>query len=213
MQPVYVSKNISAASSAGVASFTSAGAITLNTSDLGTARRIIVWGSTSVAATFTIYGSDETGTPLSETVVGSTTGAVVTTTQDFRIVSSVAISGTITATGGYIGTSTQGGTPWQVVDTTRNPIGLSFDVRPTSTSVVVSLEYSPDYPAYNPQNRNWPQSANQSNGPYPTISTACSSVTAVTIGSISTPIAAWRLTLTSSSSGSGTAIALVTQSG
>ena len=214
MQPVYVSKNLIAASSTGIGTISSAGVVsTLNSSSLGTGRRIAVWGSTSVATTFQITGTSEFGSVISETITGSSIGTEVATTQDFLTVTAVTPGSTaITSTTGYIGTNTQGGTPWQVVDTWRNPTGLGFNVTPTTTGIVASLEVTMDYPSYNRQTSLWAGN-NTLTGPRPTISTACSSVTAATNGNIAYPLAAWRITLTSTSSGAGTVNATVIQSG
>lgn len=213
MQPIYVTKNLIAASSAGIGSFSSAGAVgTLNSSSLGTGRRIIVWGSTSVATTFKITGTSESGTIISETITGSSVGSAVATTQDFLTVTAVTPGSTaITSTAGYIGTNTQGGTPWQVVDDYRNPINLGFNVTPTTTAVTVSLEYTFQYPSY--VNGAWIGAGTSVSGPVPFISTACSSVTAATNGYVNFPVAAWRITLTSSSSSAGSAHGSVIQSG
>lgn len=208
--PTYITKNLIAASSAGIASVTSAAVVTLNTSSLGTARRIVVWGSTSVSGTWTITGTNATGLPLSETVSGSTTGAAVATTQDFLTVTAVSAP-TFVSTNGYVGTNTQGGTSWNPIKSWANPVNVGFNVTPTTSSVIASLEYTMDYPSYSTVS-GW-SGQNPTTGPAATISTACSSVTAATAGNIGFPFAAWRVTLTSSSSGSGSVNASVLQSG
>jgi len=214
MQPIYVSKNLIAASSTGIGTISSAGVVsTLNSSSLGTGRRIGIWGSTSVATTFRIVGTSEFGAVISETITGSTIGGEVATTQDFLTVTAVTPGSTaITSTTGYIGTTTQGGTPWQSVDAWRDPIEFGFNVTPTTTGILASLEVTMDYPTYSVQTGLWGGN-NTLTGPRPTISTACSSVTAATNGNIGYPIAAWRITLTSTSSGAGTVNATVIQSG
>jgi hypothetical protein len=213
MLPIYVSKNLIAASSTGVAAVSSGGVVTLNTSSLGTGRRLIVWGSTSVAGTWTITGLSETGTTISETVSGSTTGAAVATTQDFISVTSI-VSPTFTSTQGYVGTNTQGGTPWKGLDTNRNPINVGFLLGLTSTanSMGLSFEYTMDAPIYNVQAAHW-DNPNTTVGPQATISSLGSTVASNTLGSITTPITAWRETLTSTSSGAGSGYATVLQSG
>jgi len=212
MQPIVVTKNLSAASSAGIGTFSSAEtSVTVNSSSLGTARRIVVWGSTSVATTFTIVGTNGVGLPISEVITGSSVGAAVATTQDFLTVTSVTLGAVVASTAGYVGTNTQGGTQWQIIDTWRNPINVGFNVTPTSTSVVASLEYTMDYPSYSTASK-W-AGQNPNSGPVAVVSTACSSVTSATNGSISFPFAAWRVTLTSTSSGAGSVNATIVQSG
>lgn len=215
MLPIMLSKNLRAASSNGITTFSSQGITTLNTSDLGTARRLIVWGTSNANTSFVITGLNETFETITETVTGSTGTATVSTVQDFRSVTSIAPSANVGSSTNSVsvGTNTQGGTPWQVIDMTRNPINFAFNLTPSSTAIVASLEYSMDYPVYDPINRVWPDSANVNSGPAPVISTAASSVSAATQGVISTPIAAWRVTLTSSSSGAGTAFVVGTQAG
>jgi len=157
------------------------------------------------------------GSQISETITTSTTvvsGGV--TTQDFIKVTAVSVSCAFSNSsgGGIIGTNTQGGTPWQVVDTTRNPISLEFNIDVTSptTVAIVSFEYSMDYPTYDQNTRLWGGAAPTA-GPRPTISSLGSSVTLDTIGNINFPIAAWRLTLTSTSSAAGSVAATILQSG
>lgn len=214
MLPASLTKNLAAASSTGIGTFSSAAAVTLNnTASLGTGRRILIWGSSFLGATATITGTCEGGTIISESVATSTvSGGTAETTQDFLTVSAVTLSCAVTSTAGYIGTSSHGGTPWYVVDTFRNPMNVEFILSPTSTSIIASLEYTLDYPSYNVQQSKW-NTANSSAGPIPTISSLGSSVSANTAGLINFPIAAVRLTLTSSSSSAGSINATVLQSG
>lgn len=211
MQPVVVSKNLIAASSTGLGTFSSAGTVTLNTSSVGTGRRIIIWGSTGTGTSIRIVGTNEFGTPIGETISGSSIGTAVATTQDFLTLTSVSVTGTINSTTGYIGTNTQGGTPWQAVNSYVTPINLGFNVTPTTTAVIASLEYTFDYPAYSSV-AFW-NAPNPLVGPPAFISTACSSVTAAANGNINIPVSAWRITLTSTSSGAGSANATVLQAG
>ncbi len=217
MPPIYVTKNLATGSSTGLGTFSSAGTVTLLTSiTLATGRRIIVWGSSALGASVVLTGLSETGTPLSETVATSTTPATaVESIQDFTALTAVTVSCAQASTTAYIGTSSRGGTPWTVVDTTRNPINLSFllDITSPSTVVIASFEYAMDYPSYNPQTQLWNGATSPTRGPVPTISSLGSSVTADTAGAITSPISAWRITLTSSSSGAGSVGATVIQSG
>lgn len=213
MQPIYVTKNIAAASSTGVGSFSSGGTITLSCATLDTGRRIILWGSTSVAGNITIYGLSEAGTPISETLVGSTIGSVVTSVQDYIKINALSLpSAGFASTTGYLGTSSQGGTPWQAVDTNRSPVNVGFTLTPTTSAIVASFEYTTEAPIYLSPQARW-QNPNSVTGPQPTVSSLGSSVTAAAYGAITTPIAAWRVTLTSTSTGAGTINAAVVQSG
>lgn len=214
MLPVTVSKNITVASSTGITTFSSGNVVgTVNSSNLGTARRISIWGSSGSSGVFVITGTGQTGNPQSESVTGSTTpGTAVATTQDFLTVTGVSVTGTNASTTSYVGTNTVGGTPWYVIDTYKSPINVAFNLTPSTTSILVNFEYTLDYPSYNAVTGLW-STQNPNTGPIPTISSMGSSVTSNTSGYITTPITAWRITLTSTATGAGTAAATVLQSG
>lgn len=213
MIPVYLSKNLAVASSTSVATISSAGTVTLAGVTLATGRRIIQWGSSLSNVTYTITGLNEFGQTMTETVVGSTAnGGTTSTKQDFISVTAASVSGTLNSTTTYFGTSTTGGTPWQAVDTTRTSVNVGFSLDLTSTSIIVSVETATEYPAFNTQTRLWQGGINT--GPVPFISTAASSVAADTIGQLSSgAFACYRMTLTSSSSASGTVTGTFLQAG
>lgn len=219
MQPIYVTKNLAAASSTSIGSISTAagGTVTLSCALLDTARRITVTCASLSGPNYVVTGLNQSLNQISETIVPSTTvGSAATTTQDFIKVTSVLLSCSVTnSSGGFlIGTSSQGGTPWRVVDTTRNPVNLQFgiDITSPTTAVLVSFEYTYDYPNYNPVTGLWDGRA-PTGGPVPTISSLGSSVSLDTIGNINYPIVAWRITLSSSSSGAGSVAASVLQAG
>ncbi len=219
MLPITVSKFLAAASSTSVGSISTAagGTVTLSCATLDTARRISVFSASLSGPIYTITGLNETGNQITETITPSTTVvSAATTTQDFKKVTSVVLSCAITNSSGglLIGTTTQGGTPWTPVDTTRNPINVSFaiDITSPSTVVVASFEVTNDYPTYDQVSRLW-GGASPTRGPQPTISSLGSSVTLDTFGLVTVPFAAWRVTITSSSSGAGSVSASVVQSG
>lgn len=219
MQPTYISKSLATASSTSVGSISTAagGTVTLSCATLDTARRISVFSASLSGPSYTITGLNQTLNQISEVISPSTTVvSVATTLQDFIKVTSVTLSCSVTnSSGGFlIGTSSQGGTPWQATDTTRSIFNLAFniDITSPSTVVVASFEYSMDYPAYDVQSRTW-AGQNPTVGPKPTISSLGSSLTLDGIGSITTPISAWRITLSSSSSSAGSVSAAVVQSG
>jgi hypothetical protein len=189
----------------------------LSTIVLDTARRIIVWGSTSIATPITITGISEGGFTVSETIFGSTTAGTATeTTVDFLQLTSVSISTAgVTSTGWYVGTSSHAGTPWKLVDFWPNPPSVNFQLTPSSSIVAVSLEYTFDaisYPWINPTSTstgtNW-----RSGAPFPIVSSVGSTATAVTQSVLPFTPHAWRITLTSCSSQVGSAWATVIQSG
>lgn len=221
--PIYVSKNLIAASSTGIGTLSSAspGVATLNSSSLGTQRRVTIWstGATLASASFTVTGTREGGGVFSETITGPTSNAAVTTTQDFLTVTSVAASSVIANTA-TIGTNTQGGTAWKPANLHVTPQQLGCQLTLSSTAILVSVEYTMDDPTLCGQAAVAGGSAIPFNAvPVATTSTAFSSVAANTWGLInvagtqSLPIGWWRVTLTSTSSAAGTVNAGVIQAG
>lgn len=216
-----VTKTLLAASSTSIGSISTAagGTVTLSCVTLDTPRRISVFSASLSGPTYVITGLTHGNVQISETITPSTTVvSVATTTQDFIKVTSVTLSCAITnSSGGFlIGTSTNGGSPWYVTDTTRNPMNVGFAITPVSSLTQTSFEYTNDYPTYDPRTATWPQSASPTRGPQGTISSLGSSVIgpSVTNGSIQTPFMAWRLTFScSGSSALGGTAASVTQLG
>jgi hypothetical protein len=218
--PVYVSKNLIAQSTNGIATFSSgATSATVNSSSLGTARRIAINASSGseAGASFTITGTNQGGQVITETITGPTSNVAVATTQDFLTVTSVISSSAINSQV-IIGTNTQGGTPWQGVNLNISPCQISGTMTFSSTanSMAAQIDMTMDYPFQVPQ-------AGYPTGglPYPintlpvvVVSNVFSSgTTGNTMGMLNItsstyitpiPIAAWRMTLTSSSSGAGT---------
>ena len=219
--PVYVSKNLAAASSNGIATFSSGLSVSsaVNSSNLGTARRIQIAASSGseAGATFTITGTNQTGQVITESLTGPTSNVAVATTQDFLTVTSVSASSVINSQV-IVGTNTQGGTPWQGVNLGVSPCQIAGTMvfSSTANSMAAQIDLTCDYPFQIPV-------AGQPVGglPYPintypqvVVSAVFSSGTAGnTMGMLNItsttfitpiPIAAWRMTLTSSSSGAGT---------
>ena len=216
-----ITKSLSLASSTSVGSISTAGGgtVTLSCVTLDTARRISVFSASLSGPVYTVFGQQVVNGPIiSETITPSTTVvSVATTVQDFIKVTAVTLSCAITnSSGGFlIGTSTNGGTTWYQIDTTRNPINMSFQITPTSSLTQTSFEYSQDAPNYNPRTGLWDGCASPTRGPLPTISSLGSSVIGpgTTQGFITTPIVSWRVTLSSCSSAFGSVGASVLQSG
>lgn len=218
--PTYVTKSLVAASSNILGSFSSASVVSLFSSiNLDTARRITVAGTSALNnASFTVTGRQIIGGPIiSETILTSTaTPGTATTTQDFIQVTSFTLSCALTSSGGgIIGTNTQGGTSWQPVNTISNPVHVEFRLGITSASTVTaaSFEYTMDYPSYNPNTGLW-GGATPTQGPQPIVSSLGSTATSsATVGLLSFPFAAWRITVTSTSSTAGSVVGTVLQSG
>lgn len=220
MQPVYLSKTLAAASSNGLGSISTAvpSVITFNTSNLDTARRV-VFTSTGDASSLTVTftGKTETGTIVSEAVHGSTaTGINATTTADFLSLTAVSISSNANIPF-LIGTSSVGGSPWKIVDyySPTNPaISAALIFSTSANGMTGSIEVTLDDPTNI-------TSFTSRTVPFVFTSTSHVSVPASTNsfgvvnndGNNLIPIAAYRLTVTSSATGAGTVFATVLQSG
>lgn len=147
--------------------------------------------------TFTIVGTQEGGTPITEIIKGSTTGTTAwMTTQDFLTISSVTRSSQLNGTVTMIN-STVGGIPWQPVNTCVTPTNIGFGLTYSSTAVGMlgTLEYSFDNPpgqgVQNP-NSSWTE-------PFPITSTSLSTTAnANTAGVCNIPIACWRVSMSAS---------------
>ncbi len=219
--PVSISKSLAAASSTGIGTLSSAspGVATLNSSSLDTQRRIIIWstGATLASANFTVTGTREgggggTGTTVTETITGPASNTVVTTTQDFLSVTTVSASSAI-ANQATIGTNTVGGTPWQSVNLDLTPIQLGGAITFSSSAVGMSaqIDLTMDNPFSFGTFAPGGTPAPLNNPPIVFVSTLFSTGTssnhAGAINAIGqaliTPIVAWRMTLTSSSTNAG----------
>lgn len=229
MIPQYVSKTLLIASSTGIGTLSTASVSTVNSSNLDTQRRIIVWGSsnTSTSATITIIGTREGGTPVRETVTGPASAgagatATVATTQDFLSVTSVSASSVLSAPLTF-GTNTTGGTPWKPVNNHGAlPVQVGCYLTLSSSAITVSMEMTMDDPTtafYAGSGGSGPgvpgglvavggQQIPYNVPPQVINCTNFSSVTANTFGCINAtstgggyqvPIWGWRMTLTSTS--------------
>lgn len=221
MAPTYIIKSLTLASSRGVAIISSnqSSASTINSSNLGTARRISYFSSVSAdnsAVLFTLTGTNQGGAIISEVIRGSTATALVQTSQDFLTVTSVVASCTVNAIANF-GTSSLGGTPWYVVDTTRNPMaiaaGITFSTSANSMSAVFDVTLDDVTRTFPNPSLSVPSVFNSTSGLGVAVSTNSWGLINNGNGNITAPIAAWRLTITSSSSGSGSISATVIQSG
>ena len=230
MQPTYVSKSITALSSNGIGAIAAgqSTAVTLNSSQLDTGRRIALVsnaGADISTAFFTITGTREGGGIIRETLVGSTGTTTRQTTQDFLTVTSITAS-SVLGSSALFGTSSIGGTPWQMVNWQISPIelggGIAFSTG--AASVTASIEHTFDDPTGTYPNRfsganGSTQSANIG-VPSVYVSTSLQNLNPSNVlwspfpsDSFApfTPCAAWRLTIVSS--GGGTITATVVQSG
>lgn len=220
MQPVYLNKALNAASSNGIGSVSTAvpSVVTVNTSLLDTGRRI-VFTSTGDASTLTLtfVGKIEGGQTLTEAVKGSTaTGINATTVSDFVSITTISISSNANIPI-LVGTSSVGGTPWKVCDYFAPSVpslagGIVFTT--SANSMTGSIEMTMDDPTLvtTISTKQVPSVFVSTSH----ISTPCSTTSFGFVnndGNTVMPIAAYRLTLTSSSSQAGSINAVILQSG
>jgi hypothetical protein len=152
MRPVVITKTLAAANAANVAASQSpaAGAILINGSaasggvaTLDTQRRIIVTsGGNDTGITFTIFGTNQAGAAIQETVTGASGAASLPTNQDFLTVTAVTHTGSVASTV-TVGTSGVGSTPWLLVDPHVTPTMLGAAVVVSGT-VNYTVEYTYD---------------------------------------------------------------------
>ena len=230
MQPTYVTKALTVATSSGIGSVTGGASpvVTINSSVLaaGTQRRVILWTSAAIDTSgtiFTISGLRDDGTPVVESVLGTTNGTITRTTiNDFASVTSITLSGSVTgpSTIVRIGTSSLGGTPWKLVDHWGATVALSAGITLSATTgnVGATIDYTNDDITNTYPNLNVQTTAALPLPVFPAVfqSSALTAVTSPTIGMVGQlglPFQAWRMTITSSSSSAGTAFATVIQSG
>jgi hypothetical protein len=196
---------------------------------LDTGRRIAVWSTAADMSglLITLSGLTSGNDALVETVVGATaSGLVRETKQDFAVVNSVAFSSqNPIAAALHIATSSHGGTPWITTNTWADPFDLSAQITLSATGNSMSANFEcclDDITQTVPQQVRTVSSTPATVIPWfplPFISQVPGStfistaIDAVTLGNIPTPIAAWRVTLTSSSSTAGTMGVTVLQSG
>jgi hypothetical protein len=226
MQPVYKSKVLASASTTAVcASQTplAGGNLTINggsatggVATLDTQRVILLsFASSETGRTFVVYGTDDGGTRIQESVAGAASTAV--TTQSFKTVTRITIdaasAGAIT-----VGTNGVGATPWQIISNAVSPVNLGIGVTVSGT-----VDFTWQYTFEDPSGT-WPNPATQTTSGYvdagqpntltkfPTAwpLSALAAKSANTDSSMTTPIYAWRLQI---NSGSGSAQAVVVQAG
>lgn len=230
MSQVYLTKTITASSSNTLGSYstatttvyTSGATVTTTGVALDTARRIIVWSSAAASdgLLITLTGTSESGATISEILTGSSAaGSTKVTTQDFLTVTSVSFSsqnplGAII----HVGTNTQAGTPWKMFDQNIETFNFSAQISFNSTisTTLANLELTNDDPtntvkaparflSTSPtvQVPFTPSAFITSQTGSTALSTANASQTAPAAGTITNVAAAWRITLTSSSSTAG----------
>lgn len=186
-----ITYSLATASSAVIAPIQTASAATLslvsNPVVLDSQRRVSILLTASATATYTVSGTNQSGTPISE-VVGNATATTLVTTMDFKTVSLVALSA---AAGGSVsvGTNGTGSTPWQAANQWLAPYHNSFNAVVTTVPASYSLELTLDVDPCGIKS-NAPLSA------VAAFNSGTSLVATTTSGAaiVSQPITAWRFT-------------------
>jgi len=182
-----------------------AGAILINgtlasggVATLDMARRVLISpGGADSGITFTVIGTNRTGSVISETVQGVNNPSTVTTTQDFKTVTSITHTGTVasTLTVGTVSATTAASSEWVVLDTASDPMNTGIAVYVTGTANY-TVEYTYD-DINNPYSATFPTVFNIGSGSL-TSKTATADSQA---NPFNFPIFAVRLTLNSYTAG------------
>lgn len=172
-----------------------AGAILLNgpgvsggVATLDSPRRIIITqAGNNAGITFTVNGTNSTGSPLSETIAGGPPG-VISTTQDFKTVTGVTHTGSVTSTI-TIGTSGVASSDWIVLNLAApwTPLGIAVVV---SGTINYTVEYT--YDMFGKYFGNFPKAYSFSSG-----ALTAKTADAEAGNTFNFPVAAVRLTVNS----------------
>ncbi len=203
MQPVILTKHLASSSVNCIAqsqSVAAAGNLVLNGGSvvggvaiLDTQRRVLITSAgDDTGITFTLYGSNQSGSALREVLQGGSAAAVATQ-LDYLNVGTIHSSGSIASTV-TVGTNGTGSTEWKNPNWHLTPFELEVDSAVLAGSVTYNLEYTLDnYYFPGP-----PSVATQ----IPRVrSTVVTGATGETQYAFDTPIRGWRETITN---GTGT---------
>lgn len=188
-----------------------AGALILNGSTvaggvatLDTQRRVLITSAGNDSAkTFTVTGTNLSGAPISESLLGGNAAAVYTT-QDFYTVTSVTISAA-SAGAVTVGTNGVGSSPWKNTSQHVTPMNMSIAVAVTGT-VNGTIQETYDDPN-NTVFGTWPLTPQV---PTPFNDGLLTGFTANGVTQINDPIWGWRVLI---NSGTGTVKATAWQAG
>ncbi len=226
MQPIYLSKQLAAASSNGIGSISTAATpvVTVNSSILDTGRRI-VWTTTATSTSLgvTITGRLESnnvlaGALVSETIYGTTASSLpATTTWDFMQVVSIAYT-SAPGTPILVGTSSVGGTPWKLAS--QFPFQTAYisgEITFTSTALGMTggFDVTLDDPTNTYVRLDGPPTVYDSTSPIGGATAASTNSWGLVNadGNLAIPITAWRMTITSSGPTNGIVYGTIVQSG
>jgi hypothetical protein len=207
MRPIVITRALVAADANGIAEDqTTGGAADLDLdgilvagglAELGSQRKVAGHSTGNIAAVvFTVYGTDENGNSITDTVTGIN-NSTVSTTLDFLTVTRIAASAAV-GTNVEFGTTDVGASPPIPLDLYLDPFNVSLFIDITGT-VDVTLQYTGD------------DDVLTSTGPFVWFSHAdLTGETADAVGTIISPVTAVRLL---TNSGTGSAELTVLQAG
>jgi len=200
--PIQFSKALvpaNATSLAAIQAHAGDGAVSLSGGTIASQRRVLITLTASNSGNVIIVaGTNESGTPIGESITCSATGTVFPTVMDYKsitLVSTTSLVGNIS-----VGTNTTGSSPWQMTNPWNDPVDITVAVSlPTSGAATYSCEYTIDLDPCGIRN-NTPLTA--VNAFVSTLHSALttSAVALIAAGNATTnwpvPCSAWRLTIT-----------------
>lgn len=221
-QPVVFTKALAAGNLTAISAaqaVAGAGNVTINggnatagVATLDTQRRVVIHSTgNETANTFTVFGTDDNGSPVKASAAGPLANGNATLPIDFLTVSQVTISGASVGNVS-VGTNATGSTPFALFNAHLSPPNLSIAMFNTG-NVTGSIEYCYlDFFQPIPANGISPPLWLMANSPTPQIylHPQLGNITQASEGVIDYPIRGWRLTV---SAGNGTMTAIGTQAG
>lgn len=189
--PKQVTYSLATASSAVIAPAQTASAATLNLVSnpvvLDTQRRVLITLTASASTIYTVSGTNQSGTAISE-AIGNATLTALPSLMDFKTITGISLSA---AAGGTVsvGTNGTGSTPWQAANQWLAPYHNTINAVVTTVPASYSLELTLDLDPC----------GIKSNSPLSAVSafnngTAMIAQTTSGAALISQPISAWRIT-------------------
>ncbi len=150
-------------------------------------RVVLASGGNDTAITFTIFGTNDAGFPISETIAGgNTTATPAISNLDYKTVTNILHSGTVTSTL-TVGTGNTGSSLWQITNWNVDPVNIGFYVESRTGTATFAVEGTLDDPNILPGTGG----LNASGLTYPTPFTIFS---AIGTALVTSPLVAWRLT-------------------
>lgn len=194
MQPVKFTKTMTAGTANSVATSqtpSAAGNLTLTATPVvfTTQRQVLITpAGADSARTFTIYGTNDDGQPIQESVAGANNPSTSTSKLNYKTVTQVSVDAA-TAGAIQVGTNTTGSSQWWMPNFHMTPFSLNISTF-LSGSVTYQIEGTLDdyWTPVTPTN-------------IPQVTTLQASGSSAVVAAITNPIRGWRVTITS---GTGT---------